>query len=1279
MRQLKRILCIMLLLLPMTAVAVYLFKTLDARNGLNSSQINCIMKDSRGYVWFGTPAGLYRYDGYTFKYFQCNSQDGSSLPDSYIVSLQESLDGNLWVNTLSGLCVYHPQTETFERDMRQVFSKMGISDIPNIVYIDSHKNLWAAIPKKGVMAYNMQQQLLYEFGYTNDAHGVPEGRICSISECHDGAVIVYDDGRLVCCDIMHQQQTVWQTDAVAASRLRKTTSLKAFADQMDNIWLYGQGTLMLYRKNANTWDMSFGDRLGMTGVAEDHAVNGMAGDRKGNIWIGTDQKGLFSMNVNTHEMVAVNPRGLNDLTLRNDEKRSIQSLYVDDTDLLWVGTEKSGVAFSGQNIYKFESDLCGDVTALAQDASGKMWIGTSSQGVIGYDGPLASKKVSAMAATTDGSLWVGSKRNGLTRIKNGASTIYSAARDSMRTVINDRINALCTDKTGNLWIATSGGLQVFNPRMNTFSTYTKENGKINTNNVTTLFYGKGNNLFVGTGEGLVILNLSTTEKTLLTGNSTNLKTFTNNYITQIFEDSRGLLWIGTREGINVLNRENDSLNYITEKNGLTNNCISGLTEDKDHNIWVTTTNGVTRVVVQRNHENGTFNYGLYNYDTSDGLQSNEFNKGAILTRRDGNVMMGGLNGVNWMRHHNKDDKETLPRVMLTQLFFGDTEVLTGHEYDGNVPLPQALNESNRIELTNSQNTFTIKFAAGNYNQSERLQFMFWMEGLDNDWHNGDALSHGVTFRNIASGNYKLHVKAISADGAISNQERVLDITILRPWWISWWMIIIYAAVLAVIVYLWIFGFKRISYLWSKKKAIIRELAFQREEIKAASDDLRQPMARMTSIIGNMAERENTVEGKEQINSLHFQMLQIITRISEMQTTLENPESKAAATATNRMQLNDKGEVEIIRADVETLTADIKARQGDPTTKQYTVVLIDNNEEFLRFIMAHLRNVYDMHAYNDVNKALEDLEVLKASIIVCKQDMPGLNGSELCNRIKMNPRTEYIKFVLMTDGVLTSADMHDMNITLSADDYLAKPFNIQEATIRFNRLLGLAPEDMPDGLIEGKETRRLESINASMTTATINYDNIRDSIIGTGGKPSDDGDATAESYVECPETDAPAGKARPESPREGNESIIEDIVEDTSQSEYNLYYAGDVTMGDYTMNGIMDRKLMQNVEQYVLQNMSHGHISLEEMALAMGMGRVPFFHKIRSITSKTPAELVRELRLKHACTLLARTDINMSELAINLGFMTAENFAAIFKDKHGMSPLEYRLKHRKKQG
>ena len=128
---------------------------------------------------------------------------------------------------------------------------------------------------------------------------------------------------------------------------------------------------------------------------------------------------------------------------------------------------------------------------------------------------------------------------------------------------------------------------------------------MNTNNITSLFFGKNNRLLIGTAEGLIILNLSNREKLVLTGNSTNLKTFTNNYITQIYEDSRGLLWIGTREGINILNLDNDELSYITEKDGLCNNSICGITEDKNHSMWVSTSNGVSRIVVQRDYTDCT--------------------------------------------------------------------------------------------------------------------------------------------------------------------------------------------------------------------------------------------------------------------------------------------------------------------------------------------------------------------------------------------------------------------------------------------------------------------------------------------------------------------------------------------------------------------------------------------------------------------------------------------------------------------------------------------------
>ena len=264
MKKLKHILLVLMLLVPLAAAAVYLFKMLDTRNGLTISQINCVLKDSRGYIWLGTPSGLYRYDGYVFRNFQSNSQDGSSLLDSYIISIQESLEGTLWVQTSSGMCVYHPQSESFERDMKQVYSRMGIEgDTPTQVFIDSHKNLWAVVPNKGVVAYNMQQQQHYEFAYSNEVTGVPQGDICSIGECGDGALIVYSDGRIVCCDIMHQQHTVWKNDFIAQKQLRNTPTLRVFTDQMENIWLYGKGTLMRYNRSDNSWNTTIGDLLGM--------------------------------------------------------------------------------------------------------------------------------------------------------------------------------------------------------------------------------------------------------------------------------------------------------------------------------------------------------------------------------------------------------------------------------------------------------------------------------------------------------------------------------------------------------------------------------------------------------------------------------------------------------------------------------------------------------------------------------------------------------------------------------------------------------------------------------------------------------------------------------------------------------------------------------------------------------------------------------------------------------------------------------------------------------
>ena len=270
----------------------------------------------------------------------------------------------------------------------------------------------------------------------------------------------------------------------------------------------------------------------------------------------------------------------------------------------------------------------------------------------------------------------------------------------------------------------------------------------------------------------------------------------------------------------------------------------------------------------------------------------------------------------------------------------------------------------------------------------------------------------------------------------------------------------------------------------------------------------------------------------------------------------------------------------------------------------------------------------------------------------------MTGSELCNQLKMNTITQKTKFVLMTDGVLTPQDMRKQNITLSADDYLSKPFNMQEAVMRFNKTLGLGPIEMDSNLIEGAETRMLEDRNASMTTATESYDDI-----GTYNPANDVIDA--DDPINKVETTIKKGQ-----PAEVEDNELTRQIQKLAEEEVQQ------DMSDFSMLDMMDQQLLKNIEQYVMQNMSRGQISLEEMASAMGMGRVPFFHRVRNLTGKTPTELVRDLRLKHACILLKRTNINMSELSTNIGFMTAENFINIFKEKFGMTPLEYRLKHRK---
>lgn len=91
------------------------FTSLNNRDGLSNSQMNAILKDKTGYVWFGTQSGLNRFDGFRMKTFLYSATNQTSLANNYVDELQEDNEGKIWVHTSVGYCVYDPTTEQFDR------------------------------------------------------------------------------------------------------------------------------------------------------------------------------------------------------------------------------------------------------------------------------------------------------------------------------------------------------------------------------------------------------------------------------------------------------------------------------------------------------------------------------------------------------------------------------------------------------------------------------------------------------------------------------------------------------------------------------------------------------------------------------------------------------------------------------------------------------------------------------------------------------------------------------------------------------------------------------------------------------------------------------------------------------------------------------------------------------------------------------------------------------------------------------------------------------------
>ena len=787
--------------------AQYQFSHLDINKGLSHNQVNTIFKDSKGFMWFGTMAGLNRYDGYKFKVFKHNLRDTVSLNDDYIINVFEGPEQKMLVQTRLGLNIYDPITEKFSRNPAQYFRGLGVEDDVKNIVRDPQGNFWIICAQSGLYKYVSKSKNSLRLGSMSGGGGfMDSSEISSLGFNAAGNVyIVHVNGIIDLID----HKTTRHLDRIQAISKENIGSgiayYRLFIDKQDNLYLYNlsQSKGLLWINTSNN-KVTYIHKDNPQFRLNSNIINSVLQDNNGKIWIGTDHGGINILDKNkstiTYLLSADNDKGLS--------QNSIYSMYKDNSGIIWIGTYKEGISYYHENLIQFplysrqpsnpNSLPYNDINRFAEDAKGNLWIGTNGGGLLYYDrkaerytrynhsnnnpNSLCNDVIITLFIDHEQKLWIGTYLGGLDSFDGKTFTHYRHNDADQNTIANDRVWEIYEDSRKNLWVGTlAGGLDLFDRQRNVFYHHRKgDANSIHSNDITSIVEDSTGDLWVGTSYGIDVLDIATKKFTQYL-HADNRPSISNNNVNTILRDSRGLMWVGTRDGLDIFNEKRQVIASLRTENGLPDNTILGIQEDNEHRIWVSTPNGISNILVSGLKANKpTFRF--INYDEQDGLQGQAFNDRVAFKTKKGELIFAGANGFNMFHPENIKTITEFSPIVLTDLQIFNKSVAIGDKVEGHVILEKSISETRELVLNYNENVFSFEFASLNFSNPDKVKYSYMLEGFDKTWLAADNKTRKATFTNIDPGSYTFKVKYAIGNGDLSSKIFTIKVEVLPPFW-----------------------------------------------------------------------------------------------------------------------------------------------------------------------------------------------------------------------------------------------------------------------------------------------------------------------------------------------------------------------------------------------------------------------------------------------------------------------------------------------------------------
>jgi len=767
------------------------FEHLSVEDGLPQESVLAIVQDSEGFMWFGTQSGLSRYDGYRFINYRNVVGDARTLANNWVRVLHVDARGRLWIGTDGGLDRYEPSTGGFTHFVPDEPAKRGNGNRHiRAIQDDGRGGLWLATAD-GLQHFDM------ESGRFRVWHHVP-GVADSLATDKLNALALGKDGRLWI-------GTASGLDSLAPDRAHFRHHPSPQGSKFDVI------QALLVDADARLWVGSMGGLeslpLGQKGDLRRYGpaegmplgeISVLYQDAGRQLWVGSHDRGLYRW-LAAAGRFAHHPHRITDNYSLGDNQ--VSALYADRVGTFWAGTWYGGVSRADMGSGGFARILRGEdspvslednkVRGIVADAAGKLWLATNG-GLHRFDpasgqdsafrlepaaaGVSGDAMATAVALGRDGAVWIGA-RNGLARLDpaNGRITRRELSRD----VDASNVRNLLVTRDGVLWVATRGGLHRLDAQgcLTTWQHDPASSASLADNVVRPMLEDRQGRFWVGTFDGLDLLDRATGKFRHFRHDPADPASLSHDEVHYLLEDRHGTLWVGTAVGLNRMVIGPDGtprFQRYTRRDGMEDDAVAAMLEDADGAIWVSTSSGLSRLDP---HE-GVFR----NYNSADGTIEGAYFDASALRAADGTLYFGGNNGITAFNPRALHDNLIAPRAVITGLQVFDKPVQKAHPGLLSGPIERATG----ITLPASDSVFSLEFSALHFAAPGRNRFVYRLDGFDQDWIGADAGKRFATYTNLDPGTYVFQVRAANKDGKWSDAAASLEITILPPYWKTWW-------------------------------------------------------------------------------------------------------------------------------------------------------------------------------------------------------------------------------------------------------------------------------------------------------------------------------------------------------------------------------------------------------------------------------------------------------------------------------------------------------------